>query len=287
MQQVSNALTAAGSKRASHYRHLSPALPGEERGKSIQSVDRVLSIIEILSLSDRPLMLKDIANLADLNLSTCHHLINTLVRRGYVINSGRAQGYSLSSKFEILSRRSEREAKLIEFVKPSLHELNEDIREAVQMTVLRGSSLVSYVRLPSQIRGSAIDLGNRPLTHAVHTVANGKAILAWLPQAELARVVADNGLTAFTPHTITSLSDLTEELRLVRRSGFAVEDGEFHTGQAGFAAPVRDMSGAVVGSIGVTVERRRASDAYSDYLTRAVVKCANDLSSRMPAGCFT
>ncbi len=45
--------------------------------------------------------------------------------------------------------------------------------------------------------------------------------------------------------------------------------------------------GAVVGSIGVTVERRRASDAYSDYLTRAVVNCANDLSSRMPAGCFT
>ena len=286
MQQVPNALTAANSRRASHYRHLSPALPGEERGKSIQSVDRVLSIIEILSLSDRPLMLKDIADLADLNLSTCHHLINTLVRRGYVINSGRAQGYSLSSKFEILSRRSEREAKLIEFVKPALRELNEDIREAVQMTVLRGSSLVSYVRLPSQIR-SALDLGSRPLTHAAHTVANGKAILAWLPQAELARVIADNGLNAFTPHTITTLQDLTEELRLVRRSGFAVEDGEFHTGQAGFAAPVRDMSGAVIGSIGVTVDRKRASEAYSDYITRAVVKCANDLSSRMPAGCFT
>lgn len=286
MQQATYAGKAAEDKRASHYGIPATTLPSEERGKSIQSVDRVLSIIEILSLSDRPLMLKDIAALADLNLSTCHHLINTLVRRGYVINSGRAQGYSLSSKFEILSRRSAREAKLIEFVKPGLRELNESIREAVQMTVLRGSSLVSYVRLPSQVR-TASDLSDRPLAHAAHATANGKAILAWLPEAELARVVADNGLSAFTPHTTTTLAGLTEELRLVRRSGFAVEDGELHTAQAGFAAPVRDMSGAVVGSIGVTVERRRASDAYSNYITRAVVKCANDLSSRMPAGCFT
>lgn len=272
-------------RRTSHYRPPVNALPREERGKSIQSVDRALSIIEVLSLSDGPLMLKDIAALSDLNLSTCHHLINTLVRRGYVINSGRAQGYSLSSKFEVLSRRSEREAKLIEFVRPALHELNENIREAVQMTVLRGSSLVSYVRLPSQIR-TAINLGDRPMTHAAHAVANGKAILAWLPETELARVVADNGLSAFTLHTITTLSSLIEELRLVRRSGFAVEDGEFHTGQAGFAATVRDMSGAVVGSIGVAVERKRATEAYSDYISRAVVKCAKDLSSRMPAGCF-
>ena len=124
------------------------------------------------------------------------------------------------------------------------------------------------------------------MTHAAHAVANGKAILAWLPETELARVVADNGLSTFTLHTITTLSSLIEELRLVRRSGFAVEDGEFHTGQTGFAATVRDMSGAVVGSIGVTIERKRATEAYSDYISRAVVKCAKDLSSRMPAGCF-
>lgn len=256
----------------------------QERGKSIQSVDRALSIIEALSLSDEPLMLRDIARLADINLSTCHHLVNTLVRRGYVIHAGRTQGYALSTKFEILSRRSDREVKLIGFVKPRLDELNETYLEAVHMAVLRGSVLVGYLRFPARLRNS-MNVFDRPITHAAHAVATGKAILAWLPEGELSRVL-DNGMTAFTRKTITSREALIEQLRLVRRGGFAVEDGEFHEELVGFGAVVRDMSGAVVGAIGATIPRRRANDAYRAHMAGAVMDCARDLSRRMPAGCF-
>ena len=255
-----------------------------ERGKGIQSVDRALSIVEVLSLSDAPLMLRDIARLADIHLSTCHHLINTLVRRGYVIHAGRSQGYALSTKFEILSRRSEREVNLITFVKPKLDELNETLLEAVHMAVLRGSALVSYLRFPARLRAS-VNVFDRPITHAAHAVATGKAILAWLPEGELARVL-DAGMAGFTEGTITSREALIESLRLVRRSGYAVEDGEFHPDLVGFGAVVRDMSGAVVGAIGATIPKRRANETYRAHVARAVTECARDLSSRMPPNCF-
>ncbi|MDB5623001.1 MAG: Transcriptional regulator, IclR family [Devosia sp.] len=253
--------------------------------KSIQSVDRALSIIEALSSSNSSLMLNEIATLADINLSTCHHLVKTLVNRGYVIYAGRSRGYSLSSKLSALSQRSTRESSLVEFVRPSLQDLNTDLREAVQMSVLRGSALVTPIRLASQMPGPA-DFRDMPELHAAHAVAGGKAILAWLPETELARVVADNGLTAFTSKTITSLSALVEELRLVRRAGFAMDDGEFQAPMVGYGTAIRDTSGAVIGSIGATIPRRRATDAYRSYIARAVVRCANDLSDRMPAGCF-
>lgn len=256
-----------------------------DRGRSIQSVDRVLSIIEALSLRDGPCMLRDLCAMSGLNASTCHHLVNTLVRRGYVIYAGRAQGYSLSTKFELLACRSERDANLIQFVMPSLRELNEGIREAVQFSVLRSTALMNYARLPSLFKGKR-EADDVAVRHAVHAVATGKAILAWLPESELARVVADNGLADLTPRTITTLSALIEDLRLVRRRGHAIDDGESRVDIFGVGAPVRDLSGAIVGAVGVNIPAKRATEAYRAYITRAIETCTRDLSARMPAGSF-
>lgn len=286
------ALSAGGGGPVPHYPDPSGAMPGAapvaspaDRGRSIQSVDRVLSIIEALSLHDGPCMLKDICAMSGLNLSTCHHLINTLVRRGYVIHAGRAKGYSLSTKFEMLSCRSERDATLVQFIMPSLRELNESIREAVQFSVLRSTALMNYARLPVLHQG-AREPQDHAVRHAVHAVATGKAILAWLPETELVRVVADNGLADLTPRTITTLAALVEDLRLVRRRGYAVDDGESRIDVYGVSAPVRDLSGAIVGAVGVNIPAKRAAEAYRVYITRAVSKCARDLSARMPAGSF-
>jgi len=265
--------------------NLTLARAGKDDGKSIQSVDRALSILEALSLSEAPLMLNEIARLVEINLSTCHHLVMTLVRRGYVVYGGRNGGYSLSSRLEAISQRSARDHNLVEFVRPRLHELNLDLREAVQMAVLRGTTLVTHIQLPSHI-APQLDLRAYAKPHNVHAIAPGKAILAWLPEAELARVAAENGLVGFTEKTITSLGALIEELRLVRRSGFAIDDGEFRPDLVGYAAVVRDKSGAVICSIGATIPRKRAGGAYRKHVVRAIVECARDLSGRMTAGCF-
>jgi len=149
-------------------------------GKSIQSVDRALSIIEALSLSPSPLMLSEIAKLVGLNLSTCHHLIMTMVKRGYVVYAGRSSGYLLSSKLEAVANLSVREFNLVEFVRPRLQQLNVDLREATQMAVVRGSALVTHIRLASHI-APQVDIHNQASLHAAHALASGKAILAWLP----------------------------------------------------------------------------------------------------------
>ncbi len=285
MQVAAEQNSRASELRSREYEPATKKSGKEGSGKNIQSVDRALAIIEVLSLSDSPLMLGEIATLADINLSTCHHLVKTLVNRGYVIYAGRSRGYALSSKLEALSQRSAREFNLVEFVRPSLLQLNADLREAVQMAVLCGSTLVTQIRLASQIPPH-VESSDMAKIHAAHAVATGKAILAWLPEAELTRVVTDTGLAGFTESTITSFPALVEELRLVRRAGFAVSDREFHPDLVGYGAAIRDASGAVIGAIGVSIPSRRATDTYRGYIARAVTKCAKDLSGRMPAGCF-
>ncbi len=251
----------------------------------IQSVDRALSIVEVLASKNNPLNLNKLAEAVGLNVSTCHHLVATLVTRGYVLHAGRGRGYMLSSKLGELTALANQEFDIADFVRPDLEQLNADLRESVQMAVLHGSALITQVRFPSLIP-THVEPDELRKTKAAHATATGKAILAWLPEAELVRVATENGLTAYTDKTITTLSGLIEELRLVRRSGFAVDDEELEPDVVCIGAAVRDGAGAVIGSLSVSMPKGRASADYRSYITNSVVQCAKELSDRLRVGHF-
>ncbi|MDZ5698304.1 IclR family transcriptional regulator [Chelativorans sp. M5D2P16] len=272
------------STRPSNYGETRLSL--EERGAAprlIQSVERALLLLETLAEHDGPLLLNELARNANLNVSTCHHLLATLVARGYVLHGGRNRGYMLSSKLRELAEMADREVDILDFVRADLEKLNANLRESVQMAVLRGSALVTQVRYGSMMP-THVEPDEIKKMRAAHATATGKAILAWLPEAEMARVVSDNGLTAFTPNTITTLSGLIEELRLVRRSGFAIDEEELEENVICYGAALRDGAGAVIGSISCSIPKSRATPDYRTHIARSVVRCAQDLSDRLRVG---
>ncbi|WP_198598327.1 IclR family transcriptional regulator [Mangrovicella endophytica] len=248
----------------------------------IQSVDRALSLLEILSLRDKPVLLNELAAAAGLNTSTCHHLVSTLVARGYVIHAGR-RGYMMSGKVGELAERAGRAFDLVDFVRGDLEALNTSLRESVQLAVLRGSSLITQLRFAS-LMPTHVEADEIKKMRAAHATATGKAILAWLPETEMARVVSENGLAAFTEKTITTLSSLMEDLRLVRRRGYAVDEEELENEVICIGAALRDGTGAVIASISVSVPKSRASVEYRQHVARAVTGCARTLSYRLRVG---
>jgi IclR family acetate operon transcriptional repressor len=116
---------------------------------------------------------------------------------------------------------------------------------------------------------------------ALHATATGKAILAWLPEIELVRVISANGLTKYTEKTITTLSGLIEDLRLVRRRGYSIDDEELQDGVVCIGAALRDPGGAIVGSISTTIPSDQMTDTYKVDLTKTMVSSALDFSQRL------
>jgi IclR family acetate operon transcriptional repressor len=86
----------------------------------------------------------------------------------------------------------------------------------------------------------------------LHATAIGKCILADLDDDDLRALVDRIGLPARTPHTITDLDALREELTLVRSRGFALDEEENENGVRCLAAPVRDSQGTVIGGVSVS-----------------------------------
>ena len=250
------------------------------QGRTIQSVDRALQVLEAIAQSNEGTTVKSVSEKVGLNTSTCHHLISTLVHRGYLAQVSRSRGYVLGPMLNELIEAAERESDPAILLENDLRALGVRLGHGVQFAVLSETSLLTKLSFPSA-DDAVVEPDEVEKMTALHATATGKAILAWIPDTELVRVISANGLKTYTPRTITTLSGLVEELRLVRRGKFAVDDEEFHEGIVCIGATIREGAGAVIGSISTTVSADRASEEYRQYLIKEMIGAANSFSNKL------
>ena len=271
------------SEREGGRRGIMPARPpiGRDHG-GIQALDRAFLILDVIADAGGEAKLTEIAASAGLNVSTCHHLISTLYNWGYVARGANSRSYVLGSRILHLSAACLRQVDLPRRAESLVGRLNDQTRETVQLAIMQDTNLVHVLRREAR-HAVRVDgtLGGK--SNAAHATATGKAILAWLPPTELDRIVADKGLTAFTPNTITDLEKLKEELRLTRRNGFAIDREEFQLGVMCLGAAIRDHAGAVVGSIGVSSPAFRATPEYFDQIKVHLIAAVDELSTELGA----
>ena len=76
-------------------------------------------------------------------------------------------------------------------------------------------------------------------------------------------------MTQFTPHTITELPELMQEIERCRENGYAIENGEYKIGLRSISAPVRTVDGEVRYTVGVIGMFR---STHSEEFAQAVEK---------------
>jgi len=254
--------------------------PDRPARRKIQSVERALSLLELLAEAADGVRLNDISNALNLNVSTCHHLLRTMMDRGYVAQSGKDRAYFLGNKVVELSGSRIRQFNLAEVAMPDLRELNRRTGETVHLAVLQGDELVSIAVLESHHAVCVVSsLSGK--SDAIHATATGKAILAWLPEIEADRIITRAGMTRFTDNTLTERDALMEEFRLVRRNGFAVDREEFQPGVICIGAAIRDHAGAVIGSFSCSLPTMRANKSHLRSIQTDVKAVARVISDKL------
>lgn len=121
----------------------------------------------------------------------------------------------------------------------------------------------------------------------VHVGASGLAIMAFLPAAERAAIIAATGLQAVTPRSITDPQALEAVLAQVRARSYARTTGQRIVGAVGIAVPVFGPDGAVLGDVGLTIPEQRFEPAAEAVLAGQLSACAasimREIGGRVPA----
>lgn len=249
-------------------------------GRGIQSVDRALDILEILAQSRRGLPLMELSAQTGLNFSTCHHLLATMAKRGYVSQDKRSKYYFLGNRIFGLSEGRMQQLDLLVYAKSALEDLNRRTGEAVHLAIVEGGELVTLAKLDS-LHAVKVDSGYVGKSKAAHATATGKAILAFLPEESLHEVLARNGLPRFTDKTICNVEALQQEFKAIRDLGCSQDCEEFQPGVICFGAPIRNRGGKVVASVSMSLPTMRATEPALASLRFLVRQCADTISREL------
>jgi IclR family acetate operon transcriptional repressor len=249
---------------------------------NVQSVERALSLLDALSTAPGGVSLTELAGRSNLNISTCHHLLATMQKRGYVAKVPGRRTYALGARVLQLGQAFLRQVDLPQRAQPVLAELNAATGETVHLAVLQGDAVVTVAKLEGR-HAVRVDTDAVGSSEAAHATATGKAMLAWLPEEQIRRILAANGMRSYTPNTITDAETLIEELRHVRRNGYALDREEFQPGVVCVGSAVRDHAGAVIGSISASAPRFRADENALGQMRDAVMAAVAALSAEYGA----
>ncbi len=108
----------------------------------------------------------------------------------------------------------------------------------------------------------------------------GKILLAQQPWHEVRQVLEGQDLCPLTPHTITSLDRLAEELEQVRRQGYACDREEVTAGMCCVAAPIYDQDGQTLAAMSISVPASRFYANQNTY-TAIIQKATQSVSASL------
>jgi DNA-binding IclR family transcriptional regulator len=219
-------------------------------GARHRATDRVIDILEVTAASRDGVPLKDLSLRVETPKSSLLPLLRTLSARGY-LEQGRAGEYRLGRRAVELAVRSQGHRDLVEVARPALAALMRRTGESAFLTTLAADAtavvFIDVVESEELIRYT-VNVGQRSPLHAT---ANGKAILAVLPEIEREEILRTLPLKGYTDRTLTTLPALRASLDEVRGIGVCVSVDEIVRGAAGIAVPVYDRDGRVAGACAV------------------------------------
>jgi IclR family acetate operon transcriptional repressor len=257
-----------------------PRARTEGERHSIQSVDRALFLLETIAEAGGETTLTDLATRTGLNISTCHHLLATLIQRGFVTKVAGRRLYALGARILYLGHAC-LQVDLPRRAQAYMEAVNRATGETVHLAALQGDAVVTMAVREAR-HAVRVDSGKVGKMEAPHATAVGKAILAWLPEDEMRRILA-HGMKRYTEHTITEFPVLLESLRHVRRNGYAEDREEFLPGVICVGAAIRDQAGTVIGSISASTPMMRATEDHIAMMRDEITAATRALSAEFGA----
>lgn len=248
-------------------------------GKGVQTLDRALDIIELLSPQREGLGVTEIAKRLTLHKSTVHRLLNALADRGYIERDRHRGSYRLGLKFVEIGSLRLNQIELKTEAMPYLRRLAENFGQAAHLAILSGTDAVyiekiepnSGIRMYSQI-GRRIP---------AHSSALGKSLLSDMDEEALKATVDAMDFERFTPNTIVDPAVLLESVAQVRQRGWANDNEEHEIGIRCVASPIFDYTGRVIAAVSVSGDKRRISAERDEETADRVMAVAEEISRRL------
>jgi IclR family pca regulon transcriptional regulator len=208
----------------------------------VAGLEKGLKVIEAFDQERSRLSIAEVAEATGLTRAAARRYLITLTHLGYMRHENKL--FSLTPAVLRLGQSYLHSARLPRIAQPLLYRLAYSLGEAASVGVLDHGQLVSATLQP----GTRVP---------AYCTANGRMLLASLPQAQIEAFLERAQPEAITRHTIVNRERLALEIARARAQGYALVDQELELGLRTIAVPVKNFRGEVVAAMNVSVHAGR------------------------------
>lgn len=219
------------------------------------ALEKGLLVIEAFDQDRARLTISEVAVRTGLTRAAVRRCLLTLVHLGYARQDERH--FSLSPKVMRLGQSYMHSAKLPRAIQPQLQRIAMAMQEASSAGVLDGDDVIAVAAVTAgRVVSSTLQPGTRV---PAYCTANGRVLVAAMPESQADAWLAHQTLRALTPHTITRPERLRAELQRTRERGYATVDQEMELDMRAVSVPLTNWRGDTVAAINLTVHASRMS----------------------------
>jgi IclR family pca regulon transcriptional regulator len=219
----------------------------------IAGLAKGLQVIEAFDQERSRLTISEVAERTGLTRAAARRYLITLVHLGYARQGDKL--FSLTPKVLRLGQSYLHSARLPRIVQPLLYRLAYSLGEAASAGVLEGDELVCVAAVSA---GRVVSATLQPGTRVpAFWTANGRVMLASLPEAQMRAYLARVHAEPLTEYTIVDKERLALEIARARAQGYAIVNQELELGLRTIAVPLRNFRNEIVAAMNVSVHESR------------------------------
>lgn len=253
-----------------------------------QSVDRALSLLAAVGRhAERGLPLSDLVAESGLNKPTVRRLLLALIRAGLVDQDEASRRYYLGSEAYVLGSLASRRYGLLQLAIGHLIRLSKKTEDSTFLSVRRDTYSVCIYREEGTypVRTHALQAG---FEHPLGVGAGSLAMLAALPDEEIATILAENDRVLREKYPMLPAERILRDVEVTRQNGYSLNPGLIIANSWGIGTAVRNPEGEPVGALSIAAidsrmqeaRRQELAEYLKDETRRVEEKLADMLSSR-------
>lgn len=245
----------------------------------VSSLAKGLRVLELLAKNGE-MSATRVASCLDTSRAASHRFLSTLRDLGYVEKTEEGM-FNLTFKILELGMRKLDRFEILRIVHSFMQEIAHAFGETVNLGHWDGGAIVHLKKI-SSTEILRLDVGLGAVAPA-YCSGLGKAVLAFLPEDELADYIESVKWVAMSPKSITNPESLKAEIEQIRKRGYAIDDEELSLGLRCVAAPVFDHTGRPSYALSVSGPTLRMTKEKINAIQAKLLPLCRQLSRQIGA----
>ncbi|MGL4999341.1 MAG: IclR family transcriptional regulator [Cetobacterium sp.] len=237
-------------------------------GKTIQSIQRAIDIMNCFNEEIHELSLKEISEKLKLSKSTVHGIVSTLLKNSYLEQNEKNSNYSLGPAFIEKSFIVNEDVLIKNIGHKYLVQISEEFSVTVNMFLFKREHLKLVDRVQSDTMYYTISTSVTKIP--LNASASGKLALAYSKDINMDAIFANDLLYQYTNSTIVDRETLMNEIHKIRKDGYSLERSEVELGIYCISVPIFKINNEFVGTASIMATREKLMHILPNLAPRMV-----------------